>query len=138
MTTSSQQQTSVQVSIFSGKNFYFWDKEAATEIRVKLGSFSGDEAVYLDSKEVSNKHSLGRISKHSFVHNDNQYEVEINVTNILLEAVSCTLIKNETHYETLKYSLWSHRKNFLKTFLTSFAIGSIAGYAIVAYFLNGE
>ena len=136
MTTSSKQQTSVQVSMLSGKNFYFLDKEAATEIRVKLGSFSGDEAVYLDSKEVSNKHSRGRVSKHTFTHNDNQYEVEINVTNILLESVSCTLIKNEVHYETLKYSLWSHKNNLIKTFLASFAIGTIAGYTIVAYFLD--
>jgi len=136
MTTSTKQQKSVQVSMLSGKHFYFWDKEEACEIRVKLGSFSGDEAVYLDSKEVSNKHSLGRISKHSFSHNNNQYEIEINVTNILLETVSCTLIKNEVHYETLQYSLWSHKKNLLKTTLAAFAIGSIAGYTVVAYFLD--
>ncbi len=133
------EQPSVTSSIRKGINYYFEDGD--NKIRVFCSMVSGKEIVYLNDKEVSNKRSLRTKTIHKFTKNKEKYEVEVEVTSLLLGHIDCTLIKDGTHLETAKYAFTKSWKSlastFTKMFLISFVVGFVVGYSLVTFVFNG-
>lgn len=125
--------TPVISSPFTGMRFFFIDGER--EITLWGSKFTGKEIAYINGETISEKRTYGLKSIHTFDIEEDNYEIELEVTNPLTENMSCTLIKNGAHFKTTKYSLWKDRKSFFKVFLTSFVVGAIAGYSVVSYVL---
>ncbi|MCG7532805.1 hypothetical protein MHM98_15850 [Psychrobium sp. MM17-31] len=122
--------TPVISSPFTGTRFFFIDDDR--EIVFWGSKFTGKEIAYVDGQTISEKRTYGFKSIHSFdVDNDN-YEIELEVTNPLTESMSCTLIKNGAHLKTTNYSLWKDKKSALKVFLTSFIVGAVTGFTVVS------
>ena len=133
------EQPSVTSSLSKGINFYFEDGD--NKIRVFCSMVSGKEIVYLNDKEVSNKRSLRTKTIHKFTKNKIKYEVEVEMTKILLGHIDCTLIKDGAHLETTHYTYeksWkSFGSSFLKIFFISFVVGFIVGYSLIKFVFNG-
>jgi len=123
---SATSQGSVTSSIFGGIKFIFQDE--GQRIVASSAFFSPKKHIEVNGKEVSKRYSISGKSPHQFTVNKHQYEVEITLESTLLHRVSCTLIKNGTHVETLRFSYTQNRKAYLKIFIGFFLFGAISGF----------
>jgi len=95
MTTTTKETSPVDASLFKGVNYYFQDGD--NEIKVFISMVSGKEIIHFNGKEVSNKRSMRTKTLHKFTRGKIRYEVEVQVTNILLGHLNCTFIKDGVH-----------------------------------------
>ena len=128
--------TPVMSSPFTGIHFFFIDGDR--EIKLWGSKFTGKERISVNAQIISEKRTYGFKSVHTFNIESDIYEIELAVMNPLTENMSCTLIKNGTHFKTTKYSLWKDKKSLTKVFFTSFAIGATLGYTFINYVLLGN
>jgi len=142
-----QPQQPITSSISKGINFHFQDGD--NQIRAFASMFSGKEVIHFNGQEVNAKRSMRRRSLHTFTIDNIQYEIEFFTASILLGHINCTLIKNGTHVQTLKYQFSltdykningeSKKKSLLHTiisFTISFAIGFFLAKYITRYLLG--
>ena len=98
---------------------------------------SGKELVYINDKKIAEKRSFGRKSILNFVLDENKYEIEFNMVNLLSGELHCSLIKNGTHIRTQKKALKKlYQIGSKRTLLWLFLIGSLAGYFLMAELLK--
>jgi hypothetical protein len=128
------------VSYRGGFNYEFIIEEH--KINVRCSSFSGKESVYVDGELVVTGRSFRRKSSHNFTINNDHYEVELNVVDMLKGETHCTLIKNDVHVRTIKQALLA--KNQLSTnnplgklyIFVAFILGGASGYYLVKFLLS--
>lgn len=118
--------------------FRFHFKVDDHEIEAWGSGKSGKESVTFDGVVVSEKRSLRRKSIHSFEHQGVLFEIEFNMVNMLTSELHCSLIKDGVHVETRKVmpKATSSKSEFLKGFLTWFAIGGVCGFVGMFLFLQ--
>jgi hypothetical protein len=128
------------VSYRGGFNYEFI--VGAHQISVCCSSFSGKESIYVDGELVVTGISFHRKSFHDFSINDDHYEVELNVVDMLKGETHCTLIKNDVHVKTIKKALLA--KNQLSKhspiaklyIIIAFIFGAASGYYLVKFLLS--
>ena len=120
------QQGRVTSSFLKGVRFAFEDQ--GQHIVAMSSFFTPKKYITVNGEEISKKYSLAGTSPHQFRVNHNQYEIEIKLESTLLLRMSCTLIKDGTHVETLYFSYSKNRKAYLKMFIGFFIIGAISGF----------
>jgi hypothetical protein len=109
-----------------GYEFYFYD--CGHEILAVGSSWSGKETVILNGKEVSSVRNLTkRIAVQRFNFEKVQYELEMNMVELMSGELHCTLIKNGVHFETQVLSAYSPAPGFLSTLIKITLISAIAG-----------
>ena len=110
--------------------FRFEFKIDGHEVEAWGSGKSGKESVTFDGTLVSEKRSLRRKSVHSFEHQGVLFEVEFNMVKMLTSELHCSLIKDGVHVETRKVmpKATSSKSEFIKGFISSFAIGGICGF----------
>ena len=126
------------VNYRDGFNFDFED--AGHVINVHCSSVSGKESIYLDGELVASKRSYRRKSSMKFTVDENNYEVEFNVVDMLKGETHCTLIKNDLHVKTIKKALLkknqiSGKQGWMKVSVI-FVFGLISGYLLMQYLLT--
>lgn len=118
-----------QVSLRNGFWFYFVDGEH--KITAFGAAGSGKEVIFVDDERVSEKRTLGMKSKHQFAIAEDQYEVQLAVTNLFTGAVECTVIKNGMEFDrSNKAYLTSQRKLNPYVRWMVIAIGAALGFWI--------
>jgi hypothetical protein len=126
------------VNYRDGFNFDFED--AGHVINVHCSSVSGKESIYLDGELVASKRSYRRKSSSKFAVNENKYEVEFNVVDMLKGETHCTLIKNDVHVKTIKKALLmkyqlTAKSTWIVVFLI-FVFGGLSGFILMDYLLS--
>ena len=125
------------VSYRNGFSYEFED--AGNVINVRCSSISGKETVYVNEVLVAEKRSFRRKSTLVFNIDEDSYEIEFNVVDMLKGETHCTLIKNDLHVKTIKKALL--KKNQIpgknSWFIVSliFLFGLISGYLLMRYLL---
>ena len=117
----------ITASLFKGINFHFKDGE--NKINVIGSMISGKETIYLNGTQVSKKRSMRMVSLHKFTHHEVSYEVELKVTDLIWGKMDCTLIENDTHFKTLKFTLARLGIKSVYVFL-----GFVVGMGLAGYF----
>jgi hypothetical protein len=126
------------VNYRDGFNFDFED--AGHVINVHCSSVSGKESIYLDGELVASKRSYRRKSSIKFAIDENNYEVEFNVVDMLKGETHCTLIKNDVHVKTIKKALLmkyqlTAKSTWIVVFLI-FVFGGLSGFILMDYLLS--
>jgi hypothetical protein len=130
------------VRFSKGYNYSF--EENGHVIHLHCSAVNGREKLYVDNKLASKKWSFRRKSLHIFSIENDSYEVELHVVDILKGETHCTLIKNGVHVQTLKQALTKSRQLDKDKLWWSipliFIVGVIAGVSMVeiAFMLFGE
>lgn len=114
-----------------GYNFYF--NLEGQEIRAYGSYLSGREEVYVNDNLVSKKRSLNFKSHHEFKLDEDTFEVEFNVVNLLNGEIECVLIKNGVHAETK--IITSGPAVFWSSFSAGILMG-LAGMASVLFLMG--
>lgn len=81
-----------QFSLPSGLKVNFQDE--GHEIIFWVSPLTGNEKVFVDKKNVSQKRTFRRSTKHSFELNENDYEIEFSLTSLIKYTWSCSLYRN--------------------------------------------
>jgi hypothetical protein len=81
--------------------FWFVFNSGAHLIRAWGSVITGMERVYLDDKLVSERRSVGKDSKHSFVIENENYAVAFKTTSVMKGELQCSLLKNEAAIQVL-------------------------------------
>jgi len=123
----------VSVSITKGVTFAFEDQ--GKEIEVTCSLFSGKQTIYVNGKQVFSTHSFRLKSCQSFTSDNEDYEVELELENLLTHKIRCTLIKNGAHLKTQHFGLLS-TKYALMIFMMFFVGGALSGF-ITSRFIIG-
>jgi hypothetical protein len=104
-------------------------------------SKSGKETVLVNGEIVAEKRSFRRKSTLNFSIEENTYEIEFNMVNMLTGELHCTLIKNNMHIKTFKKALKKSNQLSLKSSsMWLFFAGGFFGYILMAEllrFING-
>jgi len=123
------------VSYRGGFNFDF--KDGCHNINIRCSSVTGKESVFFDDQLMVEKRSFKRKSSMEFRHEDNRYEIEFDVVDMLKGETHCTLIKNDVHVKTIKKALLKKNqlagKDLWLKLPIHFAIGATCGYLAVKY-----
>lgn len=80
------------VTVRNGYWFYFDDH--GLKITAFGSGISAKEIIFVEDEIVSSKRSIAFISKHSFSHKQDNYEVEFLMKNYWTAEVECVLSKN--------------------------------------------
>lgn len=117
---------------------YHFDFEVdGHNIHVHGSSKSGKETVLVNGEVVAEKRSFRRKSTLSFSIEDDTYEIEFNMVNMLTGELHCTLIKNNMHIKTYKKALKKSNHISLKSSnLWLFFAGGFFGYILMAELLK--
>jgi len=117
------------------KGYHYRFTESGHTIRLHCSAVNGREKLYLDDELFSKKWSFRRKSLHTFSIEEDCYEVELNVVDLLSGETHCSLIKNGVHVQTLKQALTKSRqlnKDKLWWSIPALFIGGvISGIAVV-------
>ena len=116
-------------SITNGFSFAF--KEGNTEITAGGSVFTGKEYVYVNDDLVSQKKSYSKNSKHPFAFDNNNYEIQFLVTNILKGRMECSLLKNDKLIK--KYKMDSNYKFNIFRLLAYLILGAAYG-SVMSYY----
>ncbi len=114
------------VSLLSGIRFVFFENE--NNIAIIGSAFSGKESVYFNGQVVSEKRNLKKNSKHQFTINNDEYEIEFTVPEIMKGKIECSLYING---RVIKRYRTSCRRKFDPRIATIFAIiGAPIGFLL--------
>ena len=76
------------------RGYWFAFSDGNAEISAGGSAITGIEYIYVNGELVSEKRSLAKTSKHSFVIGDTNYEIVFHVINMLKSTMECSLLKN--------------------------------------------
>jgi len=114
-----------EISLLAGLKFNFYDDDR--EIIAYSSSFSGKEIIYLNGINISEQRSFKVRSIHQLKVQEDDYEVEFNVTSFLKSKIECTLIKNGVHVKTIKLQV-ATIKQLMTFILAGFISGAFIGF----------
>jgi len=136
--TEKQTTKSIAVSEVGYRDGYHFKFELdGYKIHAHGSAKSGKEQIFINDKEIAEKRSFGRKSILNFVLDENTYEIEFNMVNLLTGELHCSLIKNGTHIKTQKKSLKRYYQiGSKRTLFWLVCIGGLVGYFLMAALLE--
>ena len=108
-------------------------------ISVFGSAWTGKESVSFNGQVVAEKRSYTRKSVIEFTIEEDDYEVEFNMVDMLRGELHCTLIKNGVHFKTSKKALVNKYQITPKSWwkmLLLFFVGGFSGYISVHFILK--
>ena len=116
------------------KGFWFVFEDGINAIVAGGSGISGNEYIYVNGNLVSEQKSYSKISKHSFEVDNNSYEVDFFVPEILKGKIECTLSKNNKAIKKYK-TLYKYEFSFYKIFIYFLIVFGYA-FSIIYYHLS--